>query len=140
MKRLFTDYGLSITLFVLAVAAMVLQWHFTWDTLVAEAAEQGQEVPAFYLIWSTYWANVWENLQSEWWQLFTFVVLTSFLIHKGSHESKDSDEKTERKIDAIRCEVANVESELVRLREDLQNHRNFINRVLTKNGYPHDEP
>jgi hypothetical protein len=85
-------YGLSIVLFALAAVAMLLQWHFTWDMLVAEAAEQGNQAPHFYTIWSTYWANVWENLQSEWWQLFTFVVLTSFLVHKGSHESKDSDE------------------------------------------------
>lgn len=34
-----------------------------------------------------------ENWQSEFLQLLSFVVLTSFLIHKGSHESKDGDEE-----------------------------------------------
>lgn len=135
MKALFRNYGLSITLFGLALMAMVLQWHFTWDMLVAEA--EGS-TPAFDLIWSTYWANVWENLQSEWWQLFTFVILTAYLYHKGSHESKDADEITDRKLDALRCEVSGTRADLHRLREDLEAHRAFINRTLTKNGYPLD--
>ena len=33
-----------------------------------------------------------ENWQSEFLQLLTFVVLTTFLIHRGSHESRDSNE------------------------------------------------
>lgn len=88
MKTFWRDNSLWIVLGILAVIAMALQWHFTWDTLVAEAASQGESTPEFYLIWCTYWANVWENLQSEWWQLFTFVILTKYLRMRGSHESK----------------------------------------------------
>lgn len=36
-----------------------------------------------------------ENWQSEWLQLLTFVILTAYLIHRGSHESKDTDEKVD---------------------------------------------
>jgi hypothetical protein len=40
------------------------------------------------------WAQAtFENWQSEFLQLFAFVALTTFLIHKGSPESKDSDEQ-----------------------------------------------
>jgi hypothetical protein len=36
-----------------------------------------------------------ENWQSEFLQLFSFVTLAALYIHKGSAESKDSDEKME---------------------------------------------
>jgi hypothetical protein len=36
-----------------------------------------------------------ENWQSEFLQLFSFVVLASMFIHRGSAESKDSDERME---------------------------------------------
>lgn len=36
-------------------------------------------------------ASTFENWKSEFLQLFTMVVLVSFLIHRGSQESKDSD-------------------------------------------------
>jgi len=49
-----------------------------------------------------------ENWQSEFLQFVTFVILTAFLIQKGSHESKDSDEemmaalqRIEKRLDAI---------------------------------------
>lgn len=42
-----------------------------------------------------------ENWQSEFLQLFTFVVLTTYLVHRNSHESKDSSERMEAKIDRI---------------------------------------
>jgi hypothetical protein len=42
-----------------------------------------------------------ENWQSEFLQLFAFVVFSAILIHHGSAESKDSDDRMERKIDDI---------------------------------------
>jgi hypothetical protein len=36
-----------------------------------------------------------ENWQSEFLQLFSFVVLAALLIHRGSGESKDGDERME---------------------------------------------
>jgi hypothetical protein len=43
-----------------------------------------------------------ENWQSEFLQLLAMVVLTAFLIHKGSAESRDSTDRMERKIDDIK--------------------------------------
>ena len=34
-------------------------------------------------------------------QLLTFVVLTAYLYHRGSHESKDADEAVDAKLDAL---------------------------------------
>jgi hypothetical protein len=42
-----------------------------------------------------------ENWQSEFLQLFSFVVLASLFIHKGSAESKDSDEQVQKSLDRI---------------------------------------
>jgi len=42
-----------------------------------------------------------ENWQSEFLQLFSFVVLSALLIHRWSGESKDSADRMEQKIDGI---------------------------------------
>ena len=54
--------------------------------------------------------STFENWQSEFLQLFTMVVLTAFLIHKGSHESRDSE--TEMQVALVR-----IEQQLEELRE-----------------------
>jgi hypothetical protein len=65
-----------------------------------EASQHGQ---AFQ--WSEFWPkfleSTFENWQSEFLQLFTFVVLTAYFIHKGSHESKDTDEEMQAALSRI---------------------------------------
>jgi hypothetical protein len=51
--------------------------------------------------WHSFWASTLENWQSEFLQLFTFMVLTSVLIFRGSPESKDADDQVEAKLDEI---------------------------------------
>ena len=110
MKRLFRDYGLSIVLAVLFLVSWAVQTVMGWYDFKAEQREHAQAAQWFgadgYL-W--HWGEAtFENWQSEFLQLLTFVVLTSFLIHKGSAESKDSDdelrqgiERLEQRLDAI---------------------------------------
>lgn len=90
--KLWRDYGLSITLFILFAASWLGQGYFQWQEFVSEQMEHNQtpEVGDFL---NEFGASTLENWQSEFLQLLTFVALTSFLIHKGSHESKDSDEE-----------------------------------------------
>jgi len=52
-----------------------------------------------------------ENWQSEFLQLFAFVVFSAVLIHRGSAESKDSDDRVERKIDAIARQLEELKQE-----------------------------
>jgi hypothetical protein len=42
-----------------------------------------------------------ENNASEFLQLLTFVVLTTYLIHRGSHESKDTDDRMQEQLNRI---------------------------------------
>jgi hypothetical protein len=103
MRRLWRDYNLSLVLEALFVASWVVQTWMGWMHFAAEQQDHGQAASVFGAagyIWQ--WGEAtFENWQSEFLQLFTFVVLTSFLIHKGSHESKDSDERMQQQLDRV---------------------------------------
>jgi SNF2 family DNA or RNA helicase len=49
-----------------------------------------------------FWESTLENWQSEFLQLFSFVVVSAVLIHHGSSESKDGTERLERSVEEIR--------------------------------------
>jgi hypothetical protein len=51
-------------------------------------------------IWD-FLAATFENGQSEFLQLLAMVALTSLLIHRGSADSKDSNDRIEAKLDAV---------------------------------------
>lgn len=51
--------------------------------------------------WEAFWQSTLENWQSEWLQVVTFVVATSFLVFQGSAESKDTEDRVEQKVDKI---------------------------------------
>lgn len=100
MKKLWKNYNLSIVLTILFVASLLAQAVFQWTHVLSEAEMHGQQV-TFNDFLPQFLSSMFENWQSEFLQLLTFVILTSFLVHKGSHESKDSDEKMERQLDRI---------------------------------------
>lgn len=97
------NYSLSITLAILFLVSWVIQTFAGWIYFSSEQTEHGQTPEVFGesgYVWSWLQATM-ENWQSEFLQLFTFVVLTAYLIHKNSHESKDSNDRLETKIDRI---------------------------------------
>lgn len=95
MTKLWKNYSLSIVLAVLFVLSWGIQTYAGWQKFVFEQKEKGHSAHVLGedgYVWD--WAQAtFENWQSEFLQLLSFVVLTSFLIHKGSHESKDGDEE-----------------------------------------------
>ena len=95
MKRLWASYNLSDVLAVLFLVSWVVQTWTGWVHFQAEETAHGQ-IPQFFGASGYVWewaAATFENWQSEFLQLLTFVVLTVFLIHRGSHESKDTDDE-----------------------------------------------
>ena len=95
MKRLWRDYNLGLVLFALFFASWVGQTWVGWREFAAEQQAHGQAAQVFGpegYAWNWGRATL-ENWQSEFLQLLAFVVLTSFLIFKGSAESKDGDEE-----------------------------------------------
>ena len=103
MRKLFGDYGLSLTLAVLFIASWLIQSVAGWVEFVSEQSQHQQVAQLLgddgYL-W-TWLQATFENWQSEFLQLFTMVVLTAFLIHRHSHESRDSQDKLEAKVDEL---------------------------------------
>lgn len=114
-RRLWRDYGLSMTLVALFLTAWALQTWTGWVEFVSNQAAHGAIAQAFGddgYVWP--WAQAtFENWQSEFLQVFVFIVLTTFLVHRKSHESPDTDHETEAslrrieaKLDALERKVA----------------------------------
>ena len=51
---------------------------------------------------NSFWASTLESWQSEFLRLLSFVVLTTYLIHRHSHESRDSNDEMAAHIRAIK--------------------------------------
>jgi len=107
LAQLWRDYSLSIVVGVMFVVSFVLHTIFGWLQYVADQTSQGQTPTVFgdsgYVI---YWAEwTFQNWQSEFLEVFILIVLTAFLVHKGSHESKDGE-------DEMKASLARIEKRL----------------------------
>lgn len=115
MRRFARDYGLGMVLAVLFIISWLLQSLTGWVEFTAEQQSHGEAAELFGssgYFWP-WMAATFENWQSEFLQLFTMVVLTAFLIHKGSSESKDSDDELMLELSRVRRQLAEL-SEAVR--------------------------
>jgi len=113
-RRLWHDYGLSITLVVMFLLAWALQTWTGWVQFVSEQAAHGEVAQAFGdegYVWS--WAQAtFENWQSEFLQVFVFIVLTTFLVHRHSHESPDTDYENEAALRRIEAKLESLEKKV----------------------------
>ena len=95
--KLWKNFGLSLGfcgLFLISwVAHGIAEWQSYTDDQRAhkEPVEMGDFVTEFS-------RATLENWQSEFLQLFSFTVMAAVLIHKGSAESKDSDDRIEESL------------------------------------------
>jgi hypothetical protein len=108
MKRLWKNYSLSITLAALFFLAWLGQLVTQWFTWANEQREHEQPLLVGDFLWQ-FWTSTLENWQSEFLQLLTFVVLTSFLIHRNSPESRDSDDEMQRALNRIEKRLKSLE-------------------------------
>jgi SNF2 family DNA or RNA helicase len=108
MKRLWKHYSLSITLAMLFFLAWVAQLVTQWFTWANEQREHEQPLEVGDFLWQ-FWTSTLENWQSEFLQLLTFVVLTSFLIHRNSPESRDSDDEMQQALSRIEKRLKSLE-------------------------------
>ena len=101
--------GLSIPFCGLFLVSWIAQGFAEWGTYRAEQQAHDEPVTiSGYAI--AFGRSTRENWQSEFLQLFSFVVLSSLLIHRESAGSKDSDDRMVLKIDAIRKRLDERES------------------------------
>ena len=107
LRKLWRGYNLSLVLSACFLVSWVLHGWTGWRKFSAEQSQHNQ-VPSVFgndgYIWD-FLAATFENWQSEFLQLLAMVVLTSFLIHRGSAESKDSNDRMESKLGEIQDQL-----------------------------------
>jgi hypothetical protein len=110
MRTFLRDYGLGVVLATLFLVSWILQSLTGWVDFASDQRTHGEAAQLFGdsgYFWPWMQATF-ENWQSEFLQLFTMALLTAFLIHKGSTESKDGDDEIMLQLTAIRLELANL--------------------------------
>jgi glycerol uptake facilitator-like aquaporin len=97
MKKLLRNNGLSICFFLLFAGAMIGQVIFGFQEHNKELVEEGSSAIQLsaYLVSGHFIQATFENWESEFLQMALLVVLTIFLMQKGSSESKDLDKEEE---------------------------------------------
>jgi hypothetical protein len=94
------DHGLAYVLAGMFLFSWIGQFVFELLVVRDEAHDLGQPFS-----WSQFWPHfgqsTFENWQSEFLQVFTFVVITTFLIFRGSHESRDNDDEVAEQLNRI---------------------------------------
>jgi hypothetical protein len=93
-------YGFAWVTGALFVLSLSGHWWLAWDAYVDEQKEHGQPAEiAGYL--HEVGRDTLENWQSEFLQLVWQVAGLSLLLHVGSTQSREGDERLEEKVDAI---------------------------------------
>jgi hypothetical protein len=108
MKMFWKNYNLSIVLALLFLSSWIGQVFAQWSEFSSNQQEHNQPAKVVEFM-PEFWSATFENWQSEFLQLFSMVVLTSFLVHKGSHESKDTDEKVDAALARIEARLERIE-------------------------------
>jgi hypothetical protein len=103
-RSVWREFGLGIILVVLFVTSWVAQAITQWQTFTDEQFEHGS-TPKLGDFLAEFGQATFENWQSEFLQLFSFVVLAALYIHKGSAESKDTE-------DQIQASLRRIEEQL----------------------------
>lgn len=93
MARFFKDNGLTIVLVLLFASSitghLIAGWHVENEDVVRHGGRAVSLVD--YATGAAFMSSVFENWESEFLQMGTYVVLTAFLVQRGSAESNDPD-------------------------------------------------
>ena len=101
VRKLWGNFGLSLTFVILFLVSWAAQGVAEWVSFAHEQAAHGQ-VANFSDFWVEFGQSTLENWQSEFLQLFSFVVVAAVLIHRGSSESRDGTDRIEKTVNEIR--------------------------------------
>jgi hypothetical protein len=103
VRRLWRDYGLSIFVLALFLSSFVLHAIFGWLQYAADQKSHNDEATVWgdsgYVVYFGEWT--FQNWQSEFLEVLVLIVATSYLIHKGSPESKDGDDEMKAMLQRI---------------------------------------
>jgi Na+-transporting methylmalonyl-CoA/oxaloacetate decarboxylase gamma subunit len=108
--RAFKHFGLSIVLCLLFFLSWAGQGFAQWQAFTDAPRAHKQPVTVGDFA-SNFAESTLQNWQSEFLQLFSFVVLSALLIHRGSAESKDSDDRVEEALARIERRLDELQGE-----------------------------
>lgn len=113
-------YGYAWITLVFFAVSICLHWLFGWFAFVDEAHEHGQAAQVTpYLVEMA--RDTFENWQSEFLQLLWQVVGLAYFLYVGSPSSKENDDRTEAKLDAL-LELVGKERGLALIEQIDQRH------------------
>jgi hypothetical protein len=109
LRKIWPHFGLSIAFCALFFVSWVGQAVSEWATYRDQQRAHNEPVEVSgYIV--EFGQSTLENWQSEFLQLFSFVVFSAVLIHRGSAESKDSDDRMEETLQRIERKLDELEA------------------------------
>ena len=109
-RSVWREFGLGLSLMILFFTTWFAHGVLQWQTYVDQQRQQDQPTEMGDFV-AEFGQSTLENWQSEFLQLFAFVVLAALFIHRGSGESKDGD-------DNVEASLRRIEEKLGTLPED----------------------
>ena len=119
--RLWKNFGLSLGFCALFLASWVAQGVAEWQEFTDDQRTHNEQ-PEIGDFTTQFARSTLENWQSEFLQLFSFTVMAAVLIHKGSAESRDSDDRITAALKRIEDQLGTeptLRTEATRQSEDL---------------------
>jgi hypothetical protein len=103
------DRGLAWVLAGMFLFSWIGQFIFEVMVVRDEAQDFGEPFR-----WADFWPqflqSTFENWQSEFLQVLTFVVITTYLIFRGSHESRDNDDEVAAQLNRIERQLKELQA------------------------------
>jgi hypothetical protein len=94
IRKTWKNFSLSLAFCILFLGSWAAHGIVEWQTYKADQRTHGEQIELVGFV-NEFSQSTLENWQSEFLQLFSFVVLAAIFMHHGSAESKDSDERIE---------------------------------------------
>ncbi len=101
IRKIWANFGLSLLLCLLFFVSWIAHGVVKWEAYAEEQRTHNEpaEISGYVV---QFGEATLENWQSEFLQLFSFVVLAATYIHRGSAESRDSEDRIEQMVQDIK--------------------------------------
>jgi Na+/phosphate symporter len=104
IRRVWANFALSLVLFILFIVSWATQALAQWQEFKNDQLAHDEPVLVRDFLVDFSQATL-ENWQSEFLQLFSFVTLAALFIHRGSAESRDSEDRIEQMVKDIKAKL-----------------------------------
>jgi hypothetical protein len=106
-RSVWREFGLGLALMILFFGTWIAHGVAEWQVFTDEQRSHGESTEIGDFV-TTFAQSTLENWQSEYLQLFAFVAMSALFIHKGSAESKDTEEKLEASLRRIEMQLGTL--------------------------------